>query len=77
MTGHRGGRKIGFLEIVLIFWIMTCMYLWVVSSENLRGYVTRRFPSRVVSVIERTREWIWPYIWRQYIYADQAPLRGE
>jgi hypothetical protein len=70
VTGYRWIRKIGFLEIALIFWIMTCMYLWVVSSENLRGYVMRKFPSRVVSVIETTRERIWPYIWRQYIYAE-------
>lgn len=76
MTGYRWMRKIGLLEIALIFWIMTCMYLWVVSSENLRERVMRRFPSRVVSVIEATRERIWPCIWRQYIYADQA-LQSE
>ena len=77
MIGYRWMRKIGLLEIALSFWIMTCMYLWVVSSENLRGYTMRRFPSRVTSVIEKTRERVWPYIWRQYIYADQALQSNE
>ena len=70
MIGHKWARKTGLLEIILSFWIIACIYLWVVSSENPGGYVLIRFPPRVVSLIETTRERIWPYIWRQYIYAE-------
>lgn len=76
MTRYRRIRKIGFIEIAFVFWIVSCMYVWLVSTIG-SGYSMRRFPSRVVSVIEMTRERIWPCIWRQYIYADQAPKRDE
>ena len=62
-TGPRG--KTFFLEIVLSLWIILNLYVWFV----LNAYPYRKaFPSLCQNVIEISHDFIWPYVWRQYIF---------
>ena len=57
------------VQIVLVLWIIACMYVWFVLDGS-PTYTSRHFPSKVRVAIQKTRGYIWPYIWRQYVYAD-------
>lgn len=66
---YRWKRTRRLAEIVLVIWVATCMYAWFVLDGSA-AYTSRHFPAKVRIVIQETRKRIWPYVWRQYIFAD-------
>lgn len=64
-----------FSEIILSIWIIISLYVWFV----LNGYPNLKFkeklPACVRTVIAKTKNSVWPYVWREYIYAEKKEKR--
>lgn len=61
-------------QVVLCIWIGLTVYVWFAVNEP----ECKISPTIIVSQIGgKTREIVWPYIYRQYIFAEENPKEGK
>ena len=56
------------LEFFLIFWLLSCLYVWWILNGNPGISVLSKLSPKVTVIVQDSFARIWPYVWRQYIF---------
>lgn len=59
------------IELVIIFWILGCLYVWLVLEFMTNPGLIIVRPSlspKIIDTLEKSSQFVWPYIWKDYIY---------
>lgn len=60
-------------QVVLCAWIGITVFVWLTLNTPAPCVV----PSIIAKFMTKTREIVWPYIYRQYIFAEENPKEGK
>jgi hypothetical protein len=71
---HMIQTKSNFLkQVVLCVWIGLTVFVWL--AVNISESRISRAPLIISQLMTKTREIVWPYIYRQYIFAEDPKER--
>ncbi|MCL5407126.1 MAG: hypothetical protein M1429_01370 [Patescibacteria group bacterium] len=63
-----------FFQLILIFWILGCLYVWLtlefVTNPGLI-MIRPNIPPRISNILGKSRQMIWPYVWKDYVYTQK------
>jgi hypothetical protein len=62
-------------QVLLCVWIGLTVFLWL--TVNVSESRISRAPLIISQLMTKTREIVWPYIYRQYIFAEENPKEGK
>lgn len=62
-------------QVVLCIWIGLTVFVWL--TVNVSESKISRAPLIISQLMTKTREMAWPYIYRQYIFAEKNPKEGK
>ena len=64
-------KSINFLFcLMVIFWITVCLYVWWILNKTPGFESISKFSPKITIIVQDSSDRIWPYVWRQYIYAQ-------
>jgi len=67
-------KKPSFLkQVALCVWIGITVFVWLTVNTP----VPRVVPSIIAKFMNKTRELVWPYIYRQYIFGEDPKEGGK
>lgn len=56
-------------QLLICIWIALSVFVWL--AVNLSESRISRAPLIISQPLMKTREFVWPYIYRQYIFAEK------
>lgn len=61
----------------LCVWIGLTVYVWFALNVPEEFMIKQRVPTMISRYVVATRELVWPYVFRQYIYAEKNTKEGK